>query len=52
MRGVRRVAGGRVWRLVVALGFGMALGACSKCDIPTYQPNRAPLSCHGDTPVQ
>jgi len=30
------------------LGLGLALGACSKCDLPAWQPNRqAPQSCHG-----
>jgi hypothetical protein len=52
---IARFAGGRLLRLVVVIGVGMALGACSKCDVPTWQPNRAPgspLSCHGDAPVQ
>jgi hypothetical protein len=34
------------------LGFGLALGACTKCDLPPWQPNKSgqgPLSCH-DTP--
>jgi hypothetical protein len=29
------------------VGLGLALGACSKCNVPTWQPNRpGPLSCH------
>jgi hypothetical protein len=49
-----RIAGNRLLRLVLVVGLAMALGACSKCDVPTWQPNRAgpPLSCHGDAPVQ
>ncbi len=55
MTGMARIAGNRLWRLAVVVGFAMALGACSKCDVPTWQPNRAPgppLSCHGDPPLQ
>jgi hypothetical protein len=38
--------------LAVILGFGLALGACSKCDVPTWQPRPAgPRSCH-DGPSQ
>jgi hypothetical protein len=29
------------------LGLGLALGACSKCDVPTWMPNQnAPHTCH------
>jgi hypothetical protein len=31
------------------LSFGLALGACSKCDVPTWMPQppaQAPKSCH------
>jgi hypothetical protein len=55
MTRMARIAGNRLLRLVVVVSFGMTLGACSKCDVPTWQPNRAPgppLSCHGDAPVQ
>ena len=54
MTRMARIAGNRLLPLVVVVGFGMALGACSKCDVPTWQPNRAPgppLSCHGDAPA-
>ncbi len=47
-----RGAAGRVMPLLVLLGIGLALGACSKCDIPTWpglSSGAAPLSCH-DTP--
>jgi hypothetical protein len=50
-----RIAGNRLLRLVLVVGLAMALGACSKCDVPTWQPNLtpgSPASCHGDTPVQ
>jgi hypothetical protein len=30
---------------VLCLGLGLALGACSKCDLP-YQPANAPHVCH------
>jgi hypothetical protein len=34
-------------RLVVILSFGLALGACSKCDVPTWMANpSAPHACH------
>jgi hypothetical protein len=35
--------------LGLVLGCGLALGACSKCDVPTWQPGQsgqAPHSCH------
>jgi len=53
MTRMARVAGNRLLRLAVTLGLAMALGACSKCDVPTWQPNRPgpPLSCHGDAPA-
>jgi hypothetical protein len=49
------MAENRLLRLVLVVGFAVALGACSKCDVPTWQPSRtpgSPASCHGDTPVQ
>jgi hypothetical protein len=43
----RRHATPRVMPLLIALGFGLALGACSKCDVPTWMPNpAAPHACH------
>ncbi|MGA3308354.1 MAG: hypothetical protein ABSD08_07040 [Xanthobacteraceae bacterium] len=54
MPNIMRIAGDRILRLLVVAGFGLMLGACSKCDVPTWQPNRAPgppLSCHGDAPA-
>jgi len=50
-----RIAENRLLRLLLVVGFAVALGACSKCDVPTWQPNRtpgSPASCHGDTPMQ
>ena len=38
-------------RLVLLLGCGLALGACSKCDIPTLGYWGAPHACH-DGPAQ
>jgi hypothetical protein len=36
-------------RLLILLGFGLMLGACSKCDIPTPWEHiiHQPGSCHG-----
>jgi hypothetical protein len=34
------------------LAAGLALGACSKCDVPTWQPNKAPQSCHDGPAAQ
>jgi hypothetical protein len=37
----------RFTRLLIALCFGLVLGACSKCDVPTWMPNpAAPHACH------
>jgi hypothetical protein len=51
-----RSATGRTLRLLVLAAFALALGACSKCDVPTWVPNRspaAPSSCHdGPSPQQ
>jgi hypothetical protein len=50
---LRAVTGSRLPRLVLALGLvsalGPALGACSKCAVPTW-PQSAPQSCHSDSP--
>jgi hypothetical protein len=34
--------------LACILGLGLALGACSKCDVPTWMPNNqnTPHTCH------
>jgi hypothetical protein len=40
-------------RLVALLGFGLMLGACTKCDVPTWQHSSsgdAPVACH-DSPA-
>jgi hypothetical protein len=39
--------------LVVAIGAGLMLGACTKCDVPNWFPNKpgqSPQSCH-DAPA-
>ncbi len=34
-------------RLLILLGLGLALGACSKCDVPTpWEHKTTPGSCH------
>jgi hypothetical protein len=34
-------------RLLIVLGLAVALGACSKCDVPNLLPNKpGPQSCH------
>jgi hypothetical protein len=38
----------KIWAVLVAVSLGMALGACSKCDMPTYGSN----ACHGAAPAQ
>jgi hypothetical protein len=44
---MERLATPRMLRLIVALGLGLALGACSKCDVPNLLPNpSAPHACH------
>ena len=45
--------GGALLRLLALLGFGLMLGACTKCDVPTWQHSStgdAPVACH-DSPV-
>jgi hypothetical protein len=40
-------------RLVALLGFALMLGACTKCDVPTWQHSStgdAPVACH-DSPA-
>jgi hypothetical protein len=47
VQSIRHLAAEHTLRLVIALGLGLALGACSKCDVPTWMPNApAPHSCH------
>jgi hypothetical protein len=48
-----RPAAQRMMRLLVALGFALALGACSKCDVPDWLPKpAAPHACHDGPPAQ
>jgi recombinational DNA repair protein (RecF pathway) len=40
-------------RLLALLGFALTLGACTKCDVPTWQRSSsgdAPAACH-DSPA-
>jgi hypothetical protein len=46
------IVGVRSIRLLVIAGFALALAACSKCDVPVWQPNHAPQSCHDDAAVK
>jgi hypothetical protein len=47
----RRARGIAVLGLVFSLG--LALGACSKCDVPAWLPNpAAPHTCHAGPPAQ
>jgi hypothetical protein len=40
--------------LLLLVGFGLALGACSKCDVPTWRHEApvTPQSCHDGPGVQ
>jgi hypothetical protein len=45
--------GGGMLRLLALLGFALMLGACTKCDVPTWQRSSsgdAPVACH-DSPA-
>jgi hypothetical protein len=49
--GLRR--SGIAMRLLALLGFALMLGACTKCDVPTWQRSStgdAPVACH-DSPA-
>ncbi len=50
---VARIAGQRMLPGLILLGFGLMLGACTKCDVPTpwqhSSSGSAPVACH-DTP--
>jgi len=50
-----RAAGAWLTRLAAVLGIGLLLGACSKCDVPTWQRSSldgAPAACHDGPPAQ
>jgi len=56
---IARNAGDRALRRLgivgMVLGCGIALGACSRCDVPTWQPDQAgqaPRSCHSPASPQ
>jgi hypothetical protein len=53
MRIMARTAGRPSLRLFAVAAFGLALAACSKCDMPTWHHDSAPApqSCH-DGPAQ
>jgi hypothetical protein len=47
VQNIGHLARQRGMRLLFALGLGLALGACSKCDVPNWLPNpAAPHTCH------
>jgi len=51
------VAHGRMARplgvLIAVIGLGLALTACTKCDVPNLIPNKsAPQSCHDGPSAQ
>jgi hypothetical protein len=48
MRTIQRAAGARSFRLFAVAAFGLALVACSKCDVPNWRHDSpaAPQSCH------
>jgi hypothetical protein len=54
MRVIAYKAGDRGWRLLVVVILGLALGACSKCDVPFWRHNAppAPGSCHDGPEVR
>jgi hypothetical protein len=52
MSNAARIAADRLLRLLMLVGFGLALAACSKCDMPTWRHDTAPQSCHDDPPAQ
>jgi hypothetical protein len=46
---IARLVGRPALRLALLLGTGLTLGACSKCDVPTWQhgsAGAAPAACH------
>lgn len=54
MAKIARTAGDRIMRLLMLVGFGLALAACSKCDVPFWRHDSpaAPQSCHDDAPLR
>lgn len=54
---VPRIVPGRAWmtaamRLLFLLGAGLALGACSKCDVPDFTHWGSPHACDSGTPAK
>jgi hypothetical protein len=54
MQTIVQFAGDRTLRLLAVVAFGLALGACSKCDVPTWRHDSpaAPQSCHDGPAAQ
>jgi hypothetical protein len=48
------IPGKHRWRLLAVAVSALALGACSKCDMPTWHRDTpgAPQSCHDDAGVK
>jgi hypothetical protein len=42
----------RLLAAFLAAGIGLALAACSKCDVPTWRHNPAPGACHDSGAVK
>jgi hypothetical protein len=42
----------RMARFLAVACVGLMLGACTKCDVPTWPPAAAPASCHSDAPAR
>jgi hypothetical protein len=54
IRTIAHIAGDRTLRFLAVVAFGLALGACSKCDVPTWRHDSpaAPQSCHDGPAAQ
>jgi hypothetical protein len=54
MPNMARTGRNRSLRLLLLVGFALALGACSKCDFPVWRHDTAgaPQSCHDDPPLR
>jgi hypothetical protein len=54
IRTIAHIADDRTLRFLAVVAFGLALGACSKCDVPTWRHDSpaAPQSCHDGPAAQ